>query len=450
MAGTLEGSLAPGVDAYSFATLNQRKSDGSAWFRFPGDPSNVPAIYPNGYRPVTHGDKTDASLVAGLRFEQGPWKWDLGARHGSDKFDYGLSNSVNASLGAQSPTSFRLAGFRFKQSALNLDATRELDLGLPLPVSVALAARAMPQPVPRPRAPTRHRTRHRHVVSVYADAETELTARLLVGAAARYSDYSDFGSASTGKLSARYKVADNFLLRGGLSNSFRAPALAQTGFRFATLNFNADGSGLQTAALLPANDPLARAFGAQQLKPEKSTNLSLGLAWRPASATSVTLDAYRIRIRDRITRSSDLQSEAVTAYLAAQGRQDIQSVAFLANLLDTSTRGVDAVLHHELAAAGGKLNLSAALNVNKTTLESVRRSSDALARIDPALSLLADTSLFRIRNASPKSKLILGADWQAGAWGVQAKATRFGALKDFVFDDEAPLVDGVNAQHFGA
>ena len=271
-----------------------------------------------------------------------------------------------------------------------------------------------------------------------------------MGAAARYSDYSDFGSASTGKLSARYKMADNFLLRGGLSNSFRAPALAQTGFRFATLNFNADGSGLQTAALLPANDPLARAFGAQQLKPEKSTNLSLGLAWRPASATSVTLDAYRIRIRDRITRSSDLQSEAVTAYLAAQGRQDIQSVAFLANLLDTSTRGVDAVLHHELAAAGGKLNLSAALNVNKTTLESVRRSSDALARIDPALSLLADTSLFRIRNASPKSKLILGADWQAGAWGVQAKATRFGALKDFVFDDEAPLVDGVNAQHFGA
>jgi iron complex outermembrane recepter protein len=466
--------LAPGVDAYSFATLNQRKSDGSAWFRFPGDPSNVPAIYPNGYRPVTHGDKTDAGLVAGLRFEQGPWKWDLGARHGSDKFDYRLSNSVNASLGAQSPTSFRLAGFRFKQSALNLDATRELDLGLPLPVSVALGAEYLRETYrssagdaasyaagpftdapPGAQAgpglrPSDAFDGGRHVVSVYADAETELTARLLVGAAARYSDYSDFGSASTGKLSARYKVADNFLLRGGLSNSFRAPALAQTGFRFATLNFNADGSGLQTAALLPANDPLARAFGAQQLKPEKSTNLSLGLAWRPAPATSVTLDAYRIRIRDRITRSSDLQSEAVTAYLAAQGRQDIQSVAFLANLLDTSTRGVDAVLHHELAAAGGKLNLSAALNVNKTTLESVRRSSDALARIDPALSLLADTSLFRIRNASPKSKLILGADWQAGAWGVQAKATRFGALKDFVFDDEAPLVDGVNAQHFGA
>jgi outer membrane receptor protein involved in Fe transport len=53
-----------------------------------------------------------------------------------------------------------------------------------------------------------------------------------VGAAARYSDYSDFGSASTGKLSARYKFNEQFLLRGSVSNSFRAPALVQTGFRF--------------------------------------------------------------------------------------------------------------------------------------------------------------------------------------------------------------------------
>ncbi|MFC3375543.1 TonB-dependent receptor domain-containing protein [Rugamonas sp. CCM 8940] len=186
------------------------------------------------------------------------------------------------------------------------------------------------------------------------------------------------------------------------------------------------------------------------MKPEKSTNLSLGLAWKPAPATSVTLDAYRIRIKDRITRSSDLQSEAVTAYLAGIGRSDIQSVAYLANLLDTSSDGLDAVLNHELNLAGGKLNLNAALNLNKTTLDKVRQSSAALAAIDPSLTLLTDSSLFRIRNASPSSKLILGADWQGARWGVLARATRFGALKDFSYDQEAPLIDGVHAQRFGA
>jgi len=80
----------------------------------------------------------------------------------------------------------------------------------------------------------------------------------------------------------------------------------------------------------------------------------------------------------------------------------------------------------------------------------VHQSSAALAKIDPDLTVLTDTSLFRIRNASPKNKLVLGADWQAADWSVQARATRFGPLKDFSYDDEAEVIDGVHAQRFGA
>ncbi|MBP1206270.1 iron complex outermembrane receptor protein [Duganella sp. 1411] len=466
--------LAAGVDAYSFATVNRRKSDGSAYFRYPGDPSNVASIYPNGYRPSTRGDMTDTSVVAGLRLAGGAWNWDLSARHGGNKFEYDLSNSVNASLGDASPTSFHLATFDFKQNAVNADVTRELDLGIGAPVNLALGAEYMREtyrsspgdpasyaagPVtgapPGAQAGPGLRPQDvfdgsRAIRSVYADIESDITSRLLLGAAARYSDYSDFGNASTGKLSARYKLSDGFLLRGSLSNSFRAPALVQTGFRFSTLNFNADGSALQTASLLPASDPLARAFGAEALKPEKSTNLSLGAAWRPRRDTSVTVDAYRIKIRDRITRTSDLQSDAASAYLAGIGRGDIQSVAYLANLLDTRTTGLDAVVNHELPFAGGKLDLNAALNLNKTRIDQARQSSAALARIDPELTLLTDMSLFRVRNASPKSKLVLSADWQAAQWSLQAKATRFGPLKDFSYDRDAELIDGVHAQRFGA
>lgn len=468
-----QASLDADLDAYSFATLNQRKSDGSAWFRYPGDPSNVLALYPNGYRPVTHGDKRDASVVAGLRFSAGAWKWDASARFGSDLFRYDVSNTVNASLGAQSPTSFHLATFDSRQGALNLDLTRTIEIGA-APLNLALGAEylhetyrsspgdaasyaggAVTEAPPGAQAgpglrPSDAFYGSRNTGSIYADAESELNSRLLVGAAARYSHYSDFGGAATGKLSARYKFTPSFLLRGAVSNSFRAPALAQTGFRFATLNFNADGSALQTNTLLSAADPLARRFGARDLTPEKSTNVSIGLAWRLANTTSFTLDAYRIRLRDRITRSSDLQSDAVSVYLASLGRSDIQSVAFLANLLDTTTNGIDAVVNHELPLAGGKLSLNAALNLNHTRLDRVRRSSDALAAIDPGLSLLTDATLFRIKNASPKNKLILGSDWQGTHWSVQARATRFGALKDFVYDDEAPVIDGVHAQRFGA
>lgn len=464
--------LRDGVDAYSFATVNRRQSDGSAYFRYPGDPSNVAAVYPNGYRPVTHGDSTDLSIVAGVRIASGGWDWDLSARHGGNQFDYDVSNSLNASLGAQSPTSFHLASFDYRQNAVNADVTRALNIGVPLNLAIgaeyiretytsapgdaaSYAAGPITDAPPGAQAGPGLRPQDafdgsRHIKSVYADIESDISQQLLVGAAARSSDYSDFGSASTGKLSARYKFSDQFLLRGSLSNSFRAPALVQTGFRFSTLNFNSDGSGLQTASLLPASDALARAFGAQDLKPEKSTNLSLGLAWKPARHTSVTLDGYRIRIKDRITRSSDLQSDAATAYLAGVGRSDIQSVAYLANLLDTTTTGLDAVLNHDLSVTGGKLNLSAAFNLNKTRIDAVHQSPAALAQIDPALTLLTDTSLFRIRNASPKNKLVLSADWQATQWGLLARATRFGPLKDFSYDQDADVIDGVHAQRFGA
>ncbi|MBB3224084.1 TonB-dependent receptor plug domain-containing protein [Pseudoduganella umbonata] len=466
--------LADGIDAYSFATINQRKSDGSAYFRYPGDPSNVPEVYPNGFRPSTKGDMTDVSVVAGLRAAVGGWNLDLSARHGGNEFDYGLADSVNASLGAASPTRFHLATFDFDQDAINADLTRQFDPGIGAPVHVAIGAEYMHEtytsspgdpasyaagPVagapPGAQAGPGLRPQDtfdgsRSVRSLYADIESDLTARLLVGAAARYSDYSDFGNARTGKLSARYKVTDTFLLRGSLSNSFRAPALVQTGFRFSTLNFNSDGTALQTAALLPASDALARAFGAENLKPEKSTNLSLGAAWRPQRNTSITVDAYRIKLRDRITRTSDLQSDAATAWLAGIGRSDIQSVAYLANLLDTVTTGLDVVINHDLPLAGGKLDLNAALNLNRTRIDSVHQAPAALARIDPGLTLLTENSLFRIRHASPTSKLVLGADWQAARWGVQARATRFGSLKDFSYDDEAELIDGVHAQRFGA
>jgi iron complex outermembrane receptor protein len=464
--------IADGVDAYSFATANKRKSDGSAYFRYPGDPSNVEAVYPQGYRPVTHGDASDLSVVAGARIASAGWNWDISARHGSNIFHYDVNNSLNASLGAQSPTSFHLATFDYRQDALNADVTRALDFGVPVNLAVgaeyiretytsspgdaaSYAAGAFTDAPPGAQAGPGLRPQDafdgsRNVRSVYADIESDLTKQLLVGLATRYSDYSDFGNASTGKLSARYKFTDNFLLRGSLSNSFRAPALVQTGFRFSTLNFNSDGTGLQTASLLPASDPLARAFGAQALKPEKSTNLSLGLAWKPARDISFTLDGYRIKIKDRITRTSDLQSDAATAYLAGIGRSDIQSVAYLANLLDTTTTGLDAVLNHNLSFAGGKLDLNAALNLNKTRIDTVHQSSAALAKIDPELTVLTNESLFRIRNASPKNKLVLSADWQAAQWSLLARATRFGALKDFSYDDEAPVEDGVHVQRFGA
>ena len=468
-------SLGGGLRAYSFATWSRRDAEGGAFFRWPGDPANVAAVYPHGYRPVTTNRVTDLSWVGGLAQSTADWTIDASARVGQNDFDYGVKDSLNASLGTASPTAFHLADFRSRQVAFNLDANREIAAGwLAEPASLALGAELMyegyrtrpgdaastaagPDVDAPPGAqagpglsPADAVDLGRWVKSVYADVDLPITRRLLLDVAARWSGYGRSGDAVTGKLAARYKLTDALLVRGSFSNSFRAPALAQTGFRFTTLNFNQDGSGLQNDALLPATDPLAKAFGAQRLKPELSTNLSLGTAWKATSSTTFSVDAYRIRIRNRITRSSDLQGDAVSAYLNAIGRTDIESVAFLTNALDTTTQGIDLVANQAVSVAGGSLNLNAALNFNRTKIDRVRDGSAALAAIDPTLTLLTNGSLLVIKRGSPTNKFVLSGDWTGGAWGVTARATRYGAVYDQSYDSAAPIVDGASAQRFGA
>jgi iron complex outermembrane receptor protein len=466
--------LGGALDGYSFATLHQRRSEGAAFFRYPGDPNNVPAVYPQGYRPVTTGEVTDLGWVGGLRFSAGDWDADASLRLGDNRFDYGVKHSLNASLGDASPTSFHLARFEARQLSGNLDATRRLPLPfLAAPLNVAVGAEwlhegyrsrpgdaasyaAGPFTSAPPGAQAGPGLRPEDAVSLsrdalaaYGDAEADLSRDWRLTAALRQTHLSDAGDATTGKLATRYRLTPQWLLRGAVSTSFRAPALAQTGFRFATLNFNADGTGLQNNALLPASDALARAFGAQPLKPETSRQLSLGTAWSNDEGTSLSVDAYRIRVRDRIVRSSDLQSDAVTAYLAGLGRSDIQSVAFLTNAVDTRTTGVDIALNHALALWRGTLQLSAALNLNRTAVDRVAPPSASLAAIDPGLSLLGSDALLRITRGTPRSKLVLSADWQGPQWGINLRATRYGTVWAYSFDDSAALVDGAPAQALG-
>jgi iron complex outermembrane receptor protein len=467
-----------GAELYSFATLNQRKSRGAAFFRYPGDPSNVLAIYPNGFLPVSTNDGRDLGVVAGLRGDAGAWHWDASVRDGYNTFSYGLTNTLNASLGAASPTSFHVADFTTEQRALNLDVTRSLPLGNGRNLDLALGAEYLGEryhtspgdpasyaagpffanefgePIPpgaqgdsglRP-ADTVHLKRN--VTSLYLDADVEVLKGLNLGAAARYSDYSDYGSSTTGKFTLRYAIAGGVVLRGAVSSSFRAPALAQTGIRFASLNFNGDGTGLANNAWLPPGDPIAVGLGATPLKPERSTNSTLGLAWR-AAGTSASVDFYQIRIRDRITPTGALQSDGVSAYLADAGATDIASVTFLTNALDTTTRGVDVVVSHERQLLGGTLLLRAAFNHNSLTEDHQRSASAALAAIDPSLALLDPTVLVPLEYSSPKSKLILTADWSGERHGLRVQATRFGTLSVFTYDDSQPTTPvGGNAQPY--
>lgn len=116
--------------------------------------------------------------------------------------------------------------------------------------------------------------------------------------AARYSDYSNFGSTNTGKIGLRWQVADEFLLRGSFAEGFRAPSIGElygTLSRFdATLvdpcNAPASTTPQCVAEGVPADYEQSNpqisvvTSGNADLEPETSRSLMLGAVWSPSFA----------------------------------------------------------------------------------------------------------------------------------------------------------------------
>jgi len=434
------------LELYSFATFNDRRSFGTGFYRWPGDPGNVLAVYPNGFVPTSVNNSKDVGAVFGVRGDLGEWSVDLSLRLGRNQFSYNLEHTINSSLDAASPTAFHLANFISGQQGINADAHRSFDGILAVPVNVALGAelqrdtyvteagdpasyQAGPDATGLPGSqgdpglqPTDTVNLSRSDKSVYIDVDSDLTKNLLVGVAARYSEIGDAGNKATGKLSARYKLTPDFLVRGSVSNSYRAPELAQIGFRNTVLGFNQSGQ-LSNVALVPATDPLAQQQGAQPLKPETSVNETLGLAWRAAGNTNVTLDTYQIKIKDRISLSSAIS-------VNDPNYPTLNAVNFLTNGLDTTTNGIDAVVLHEIDLASGKLNLTAAFNYNHSKLDAVRTGTGGAA-------LFSDQTTYNLMHETPNTKLVLSADWHVNQWDLTSRVTRYGSLSVMLYDPAA-------------
>jgi len=439
------------AEFYAWGTWADRESDGgAAFYRYPDSAANVREIYDEGFRPETRAEDRDTALVSGLRGEAGAWQLDGSVGYGRNRFEFGVDNSLNASLGPSSPTSFDSGTFIFDQLTVNLDAVREFESGwFGRPINLAagleyrretyeteagdpasfeagvfdgeIGAQAAPGLTPDDVVDI-----DRDVVSAYLDAGVDITDRLFLEAAARLEEFSDFGSAATGKLVGRYELTPSVALRAAASNSFRAPNLAQLGFSDTSLNFGEDRTLIRTRTLR-VNDPLARALGARNLDEERSVNLSAGAVAR-LGGLSLSLDVFRIDVEDRVTLSERLFSPALSEFLAAQpSGENVESVRFFTNAVDTETTGFDLVADYARPWARGDLQLTAAYHYASTEVEEIKETTPELADIDTDLRLIGVEEINTLEEAAPEDKLVLTGRWSNDRWRFLTRVSRFGS-----------------------
>jgi iron complex outermembrane receptor protein len=417
----------------------------------------------------------DASLAVGFRGTIGDgWSWDISNNLGYNDFHYWGNKTFNASLlpyaDEATKTRFDDGGFSFTQNTTNLDFSKhfsgigagvtlsfggefryerynlyagELDsyfadsatLGPGGPVK-ASGSEGYPgyQPGPNGDASVHSRTN----TSGYIDLAFDVTRAWLVDVAERFENYSDFGFVSTQKVATRYKIADNFNVRGSVSTGFRAPTLQQ--LDFSNTNTNIINGNLVYAKLVPNYSNIARTAGIPKLTQETSTNVSLGFTWQPIHNLTFTADAYSIQIKNRIVISGQYAQGDPTlgaplnAALLAQG---IQYAQFFANAVNTRNNGLDLVLDYNQRWLGNHFRAVLAGNLQGIKINKVNVPPTFSGTPSDSANFFSDREQYFLKASAPKSKFSLNLEYGKRSWAVGTHLTYFGSLSTLGFGETA-------------
>ena len=483
--------LSGGKEFYGFATFSDRESLSGGFFREPDSAADNPvfmwdgtpvsdginSFIPDGFSPSINTQIDDLSINAGVTGEtSGGWNWDASIGYAANDFAFTIRDSINASLVSftgDSPRSAFAGELGLGLTTLGFDMVKPQDWGSlawgvayredsyeitpgqeesyrdydsdPItgaPLNPALNGDAGIEVFPG-FSPANTVDEDRDALSIYLDAEWDVSDRLLLGGAVRAEDYSDFGSTVNAKGSFAFNATDTVMFRGAVSTGFRAPSLQQQFFNNTSTQFQTvAGMSVPLQILTARTDSvLARAIGVPDLQEETSTNLSVGVVLQPSDAWTISLDYYDIQIEDRIVYSGDFESGLGSPVLdAALMVAGASKAKFFLNAADTSTTGFDIVANYSTSLGSGALDLSIGANVTETKIDAVNLPPGLISFPDVETTVFPAFDRSILTEWQPEDRLSISGNYAQSNWALNVAVNRFG---------EYAVLDG-DRQVFGA
>ena len=413
-------------------------------------------ILPGGFTPRFGGTVTDMSLVFGTRGElDNDITYDVSLNLGQNEVDFAISNTINPSLGPDTPFEFSPGRYTQSEQTLDIDFTKPFDIGLYEPLFVAtgfqyrnesyesfagdtasyeigpLATQGFgigSNGFPGLAANSQGRV-SRNNIALYIDAEAYITENFMLAGALRYEDFSDFGDTTKGKIAFRWQALENIAFRGAFSTGFKAPTLGQSNVRNVTTAFGTGGQ-LIDRATLPPTDPVSQLKGGEQLTPEESESITFGVVADFDNGLFITADYYNIELTDRISTASGIAlTEEDIATLLAQGISDASSfseISFFTNDFDTTTEGVDVVANYSMDMMGGETKFSLAYNWTST-------------EVDRASDNISDFRIRMLEDNLPAVRYSATANHTNGDWRFLARMNYYGSIFEDHLDSALPI-----------
>src|ERR1700678_2161646 len=150
--------------------------------------------------------------------------------------------------------------------------------------------------------------------AAYMELNVPVSKELEFTVSDRQDRYSDFGTTNNGKISFAYQPFNILKIRGSASTGFRAPSLVE---KYAPQVLGATAGTMDGPGCAAGNyntmfsesvcnsQGLGLSGGNPDLKPETSQNFDLGFIIEPIDRLGITLDYYRILVRNEIQEISD-------------------------------------------------------------------------------------------------------------------------------------------------
>ncbi len=380
------------------------------------------------------------------------WKWDLSNTIGDNDFHFFGDKTFNASLGA-TKNHFDDGGFNFLQNTSNLNFSK-LIKGIGEEFNLALGAEYRfeqyklkagepdsyknydPNSVKAGGSqgfpgyqPNDEVTAHRSNVALYVDGELDVTKKWLIDAAVRAENYSDFGFTSNYKLATRYKLTDNFNIRGSVSTGFRAPSLQQINFSSTLTAFQ--GNKIVDIKISPNYSPVTRAAGIPELKQEKSKNASLGFTWKPFNNLVVSVDGYYVYIKDRIVLSGQFNADDSTldpVLIAEMERTKVTTTQFFANAVNTSNSGIDVVLDYKKRIGTKHFNVLMTGNIQKMSIDKINVPTKLNDTKNHQFTFFSQSAQSVLLASAPSSKFSLNLEYGVNKFAAGVHFTYFGKV----------------------
>jgi len=447
------------TEFYTFGGLNVREGTSFGLYRTPywpgvSDPHNLlhkTGTEYQGFQPTFETSIQDFFNSIGYKFDLLGFKADLSGTFGLNNVNYTINNTINVDLGASSPTSFYAGGYQFNSLVGNFDLVRSFgDISIALGVEArketfkasageeasyyadsSLGADSSPGSQSFPGIqPSNEVDESRNNIGAYVNLDYDITEKFLIGGAFRYENYSDFGSNYSWKINGRYKLGTKGAIRASYSTGFRAPSLHQ--IYLSNIQTLVSGGTISNQGTFNNHSPIIKdELGVPQLHAETSKNISAGITLKPIKNLTVSADFYNVKVDDRVLFTSSVAGDADDTTINPVEQilldNNITSMKFFINAVNTDTKGVDLVVNYKNMELGkGTLGMTFSANWNETKIDGKIKTPAILAA--NGYDIFDRKEQSRITSARPKTKVLFGLHYKLDKLNINLNNTYFGKV----------------------